>query len=448
MNTPLVATETSRGWATSPSLLRLAAQERALSRSALRIFAQRDEESLLMIVPSLVSSILQVSRVALFLTAEKDPSDVQCRVVGTEGSVRLLSLPETAPADDFVSAVLRRQAPGQRRSWSPPEPGQVCQRALAVPLVDQGQAIGVLIGGRPSPERFRDDHVSLLATVGQYIAQALNRIRADAPGSNSVAENGASDEHQRLEGEFISVACHEIRTPLTALQGFTELMLSREIPRDQQRDWLNLMNREASRLATLLGEMVELSQVGSMRAPLRLASVQMRDIVSQAALLLDSEGKRIRLLSSAVPAIMADRDKLAQVVLNLLRNALDYSPAQQMVEVEIAQECLARASSLENTGSPSQYGLIHDCNPTVSVAVRDRGVGITAEEMPRVFQPFYRARTARELHPDGSGLGLAITQSILDRHHGSLWAQSHPERGSTVGFCIPAVTSNGNSGAN
>ena len=448
MNTPLIAAEpTSRGRATSPALLRLAAQERALSRSALQIFSQGDEESLLKIVPALVSSLLQVDQVALFLTAEGEASVMRCRVVGMEDSVRLVLPSEAAPADDFVSAVLRRQAPRQRRSWSPPEPGQECQTALAVPLVVQGQAIGVLIGGRASSERFRDDHVSLLATIGQCIAQALIRILADTRGSDLVLENGASAEHGRLGSDFISIASHEIRTPLTALQGFTELMLSRDVPQNQQREWLSLMNREATRLATLLGELVELGQVESTQAPLRRGFVQMKDIVSQAARLLDCEGKRIQVRSSAVPAMQADGDKLTQVLINLLRNALDYSPVQLPVEVEIARECLARGSALGHTGNASQCLLAHDFNPAVSVAVRDRGGGMTAKELARVFQPFYRATSARERHPDGSGLGLAITQSILDRHQGSLWAQSSSKQGSTVGFCIPAVTSAGNNGA-
>lgn len=451
MNTPLIAVAaepTSRGRATSTVLLRLAAQERALSRSALQIFSQRDEESLLKIVPALVCSLLQVDQVALYLTAEDDSSVMQCIVVGKEDNVRLLYPPETVPGDDFVSAVLRCQAPRQRGSWSPPEPGgQECQTALAVPLAVKGEAIGVLIGGRTSSERFRDDHVTLLATLGQCIAEALIRIRVDARGSELIPRNGVSDEHGHLGSDFISIASHELRTPLTALQGFTELLLSRDIPREQQRDWLKLVNREATRLGTLLGEMVELSQGESTQQPLRCASVQMKDVVSQAARLLDCEGKRIRVRSSGVPPIMADGDKLTQVLINLLRNALDYSPVQLPVEVEIAQECLARPAMLGDTGNASQYGLIHDCNPAVSVAVRDQGEGMTAEELPCVFQPFYRATAARERHPDGSGLGLAITQSILDRHQGSLWAQSHPERGSTVGFCVPALTSTGDNGA-
>ena len=207
------------------------------------------------------------------------------------------------------------------------------------------------------------------------------------------------------------------------------------------------MNREATRLATLLGELVELGQVESRQAPLRCASVQMKDIVSQAARLLDCEGKRIQVRSSAVPAMLADGDKLTQVLLNLLRNALDYSSVLMPVEVEIAKECLAIASALGDTGNASQCRLTHDSNPAISVAVRDRGGGMTAEELARVFQPFYRASSARERNPDGCGLGLAITQSILDRHQGNLWAQSSSKQGSTVGFCIPAVTSAGNDGA-
>ena len=416
----------------APTLLRLAAQERALSRATLQIFAQRDEEALLRLMPDVVSSLLQVDLVALFLTSSDDAPAPRCRLVWRQGSVRLLA-PEEAPVDDaFAAEVLRRQAPRQSRSWSPPE-GDRCESALAVPLSAQGSALGVLIVGRSASERFRDDHVCLLSVVGQYLALALLRMRATLPPDGS-----RERELERLKTEFVAVASHEIRTPLAALQGFTEIMLSRDVPPNVQRDWLSLMNREAVRLAGLLEELVSLTRVESGQLTLKLAPVYLSDVVSRVVRLLDSDGRRAHLLLEEVPAVTVDGDKLVQVVTNLLRNALDYSPEGQPVEVEVARRCLARESgSLVVVNGAARIGTSHDCQPAVSVAVRDRGIGMTAEELHQTFQPFYRTEASRELLPEGSGLGLAITRAIIDRHQGCLWAHSRPGQGSIYGFCLP-----------
>ncbi len=432
MNSPLTAEQhDTLGERPGPTLLRLAAQERALSRATLRIFGQRDEEALLRLMPDVVSALLQVDLVALCLTSDDDAPAPRCRLVWRHGSVRLLP-PEEAPVDAFAAEVARCQAPRQIRSWSPLE-GDPCDSALAVPLSAQGSALGVLVVGRSASERFRDDHVCLLSILGQYLALALLRMRATLPPDGS-----RERELERLKTEFVSVASHEIRTPLAALQGFTEIMLSREVPPNVQRDWLSLMNQEAVRLASLLEELVTLTRVESGQLTLKLAPVHLSDVVCRVVRLLDGEGQRTHLLLEEVPAVKVDGDKLTQVVTNLLRNALDYSPEEQPVEVEVARRCLARESgSLVVVNGAARIGTSHDCQPAVSVAVRDRGIGMTAEELRRTFQPFYRAEASRAMVPEGSGLGLAITKAIVDRHQGCLWAHSRPGKGSIYGFCLP-----------
>jgi PAS domain S-box-containing protein len=526
----------------------MAAQERALSRGALRIFAQPDEAALLRVALDVVSSLLQVDVVALFLTSD-GAGTPRCRAIKLQGGAHL-SPRDEAPADAFATDVLRRQAPRRCRSWSPPG-GEPCGSALAVPLGSQDVALGVLIVGRREACRFRDDHVSLLSAAGQQLALALLRFRAPAPREHedgarelldSIAEGllvvddelrttylnpAASEiiglpapqalgrrvgevleltddagqalaieaypfaralwedrpvaltanvvrrdrrtpfafsvapirdqtgraayavgvfhdcsrekEMERLRTEFISMASHEIRTPLSALQGFTELMLSREVPPNVQRDWLSLMNHEAVRLAALIEEMLDVTRIESGRVRLKLAPVQVGDVVCRVVRLLDGDGRRVHLVIERAPTVLADGDKLAQVVTNLLRNALDYSLPERPVEVEVARRCLAQhRCSLVAVDGEARTVAAHDCRPTVSVAVRDQGIGMTPEELSRAFQPFYRAEASRELLPEGSGLGLAIARAIVERHQGCLWAHSRPERGSSFGFCLPA----------
>ena len=537
------------GEGTAPALLRTAAQERALSRAAFQIFAQTDEEALLLVALEAVSSLLRVDVVALFLASD-DGAAPRCRAIRCQGGVRLS--PPDGPLDEVAADVLRRQAPRRCRSWSPPG-AERCASALAIPLSAEGDALGVLIVGCRASCRFRDDHVALLSAVGQHLALALLRLRtlrtaasrwrgdgteelldsiADGllvvdgelritylnPAAGEIIGRSASQalgrrvtevlqladdagralpfeaspfaralweertvtltaqvdgqgrrtpcafsvapirdraghatyavgvfrdcsgekEKARLTTEFVSMASHEIRTPLTALQGFTELMLSREVPPSVQREWLGLVNQEAVRLGALIEEMLDLTRIESGQVGLKLAPARLSDVISRVARLLDGDGRRVRLRVEEVLTVLADGDKLAQVVTNLLRNALDYSPAEQPVEVEVASGCLAQdGEALVMMDGASPVAAAHRCRPAVSVAVRDRGIGMTPEELSRAVHPFYRAEASQELLPEGSGLGLAIAKAIVERHQGCLWAQSRPGQGSTFGFCLP-----------
>ena len=305
--------------------------------------------------------------------ASADGATLRCRAIRRQDSVQQPAYGSSSE-DTLAREVLRKQAPRRTRSWSPPQ-GKPCASALAVPFSAQGDTLGVLIVGRHAASRFRNDHVALLSALGQDLALALRRLR--------------------MPLEFVSKASHEIRTPLAALQGFTELMLSREV------------------------------------------SPSVGDVIARVAQLLNGDGHRVHLLAEEAPTVMADGNKLTQVITNLLRNALDYSQPKLPVEVEVASRCLAddKATTVVDGASVAAG---HHCRPAVSVAVRDRGIGMTAEELQHAFRPFHRSEASRELAPGGSGLGLAIAKAIVERHQGHLWAHSRPGQGSTFGFCLPA----------
>ena len=242
-----------------------------------------------------------------------------------------------------------------------------------------------------------------------------------------------------MAAELISRASHEIRSPLTALQGFTEILLSRDVPPDKQREWLGLVNQEAVRLSGITEDLLDVSRVNAGGVALKAGPVRLREVVCRVVRVLDREGQRVRLAAPELPLVTADGDKLAQVVTNLVRNALDYSPAKEPVAVEVANRCLAPVAGVLVVADGPVAGVApHSCRDAVSVAVRDRGVGVRAEELCRVFEPFYRAEGTRAALPGGSGLGLSIAKAIVQRHGGCLWGHSPPGgRGSTFGFCLP-----------
>jgi len=404
--------------ATNPTLLRMAAQERALSRAALRIFSQDDEPTLLEVAIDAIASLLQVDAVAVYVNTDGVAAP-RCRAYWAGGNIALVPA-EEATGDALATAVAQSQTPQRNGTWRPPA-GETCSSALAMPLAAQSSLLGAVIVGRQQTGRFRDDHVALLAAVCQPLAVVLLRLRVE-----------------RLQREFVSIASHEIRTPLTALQGFTELLLSGQAPPDVQRGWLHLMNAEAVRLATLIEEMLDISRIGDGSVPLKPAPIHVVDVVSRVVRLLDSEDQRVQLVIEHAPAVVADGDKLVQVVTNLLRNALDYSPAGSPVEVEVAHRCLAPESHEPQADHDGPEDA-RECRPNVSVAVRDHGFGMTSDELTHAFQPFYRADASSERAPLGSGLGLSIARTIIDAHHGNLWAVSRAGEGSALGFCLTSI---------
>ena len=411
------------------ALLRVAAQERALRSAALQIFTQTDEEALYKAALDIVSTLVQVDVVALFLTTNDERAPT-CRAMLRHGATRLLPANE-APVDALAADALHQRTTIRRGSWASPG-GDQCRSAIAIPLAAQGTGVGALIAARRARDEFRDDHIALLVATAQLLAPALFRLRED-----------------QRRNEFLSMASHEMRTPLSALQGFTEIMLSREVPPKDQRSWLNMMNQETVRLGALIEELLDLTRSRSSQVQLKPALIQMADVISRVVRLLDGDGRRIQLVMERTPTVLADADKLTQVVTNLLRNACDYSPADRPVEVEIAHHCLAQQHLPSTTmNGNASMGVVRDCRPTVSVAVRDEGAGMTAAELSRACQPFFRTEASQELAPAGSGLGLAIAKAIIERHQGHFWAHSQPGAGSAFGFCLPAQASPPAEGAN
>jgi signal transduction histidine kinase len=261
----------------------------------------------------------------------------------------------------------------------------------------------------------------------EELAQALERERA--------ARAEAEAANVRMD-EFLGIAGHELRTPLTTIRANTQL-LGRRLAAlsgpqgadgadqvrtlDQARGLLVRMDGSAKRLGRLVDDLLDVSRSKAGKLELRLERADLAEIVRE---VVDEQRKvhperTIRLAQpphrAAMP-VMADADRLGQVVTNYLGNALKYSPAEEPVAVEVCAE-----------------------GDLVRVLVRDRGPGIPAAERERIWELFYRASTSEE--PGGSrmgmGLGLHISRTIVERHGGAVGVESVPGRGSTLWFSVP-----------
>ncbi|HEY8742197.1 MAG TPA: ATP-binding protein, partial [Chloroflexota bacterium] len=226
---------------------------------------------------------------------------------------------------------------------------------------------------------------------------------------------------QRMKDEFVSLVSHELRTPLTSIKGYTDLLLAGEVGAlaTEQREFLEIVQRNADREVTLVNDLLDLSRLEAGQMELRRTRLALSPLLQEVADAfrpqLDAKQQRLTLdLAPHLPPVLGDAERLTQVFTNLISNAHKYSPAGATITV---------------SAMPQGDGL--------RVDVRDTGIGLTPEEQARIFTRFYRAdnRTTREV--GGTGLGLAITRALVERHEGTITVSSAPGAGSTFSVTLP-----------
>jgi signal transduction histidine kinase len=288
--------------------------------------------------------------------------------------------------------------------------------AVCMPLVTGQTEVGALVlENRGKPSHFTQADLPFLAAVAQLIALALDNARL----RHELQNVRALEEANRLKAEIISTLAHEMRTPLTSIKGFSTALLMDEATfgAETQQEFLQIIDDECDVLTDLIHDLLESSVIdaGLLRLELepvlltRLAESVVSDIARQ------SETHRILVdLPKAFPVVEADPGRIAQVLRNLLDNAIKYSPQGAMIVVR---------------------GQVRESEVVVSVA--DQGVGIAPQDLNRLFEKYFRAESGLGRHVVGSGLGLPIAQTIIESHGGRIWAESKLGQGSTFYFTIP-----------
>jgi len=247
------------------------------------------------------------------------------------------------------------------------------------------------------------------------------RLAGEDPGLVLVIDDVT--ELRRLEHvrtEFIANVSHELRTPLTAIQGYLETLLGGALEeREHAHRFVEIAFRHTERLGRLLNDLTDLSNIELGKVSLRLAPTPLRPIVDSVLELVAAKARdgEVTLTTevSEVIHVQADRDRLVQVLINLVDNAVKYTPAGGAVTVR------ARPTA----------------DRRVEVSVSDTGVGIPRADLPRITERFYRVDKARSRELGGTGLGLAIVKHLVLAHGGDLAIDSEEGRGTTVRVLMP-----------
>lgn len=330
---------------------------------------------------------------------------------------------------------------------------------LGTPLVSKGRTVGILaVDNRASGRDVRPGDGPLLYTVGSLIAAAVEnaRLYEEVESQKEALERrvvertaalaSAIEEAQaaRVTAEaasasktaFLSNVSHELRTPLTSVVGFSKLIRRRldevifpavpagDARRDramrQVSDNLGIIVEEGERLTALINDTLDLAKIEAGRMEWRRDTVDLAEVITRAtaatAPLLTGSGPQMVLdLQPGLPTIIGDRDRLIQVVINLISNAVKFTASGSIT-------CSARLD-------PAAAALV--------VSIADTGIGIAPEDQAKVFEQFGQAGDTLTDKPRGTGLGLPICREIVEHHGGRLWLESEVGRGSTFSFSLP-----------
>ena len=291
---------------------------------------------------------------------------------------------------------------------------------LALPR-GAGTPAGLLaIGPKVSGHRFTREDIDFLETLSGGLGVNLGRIRLQEEVIYERAFREKSEELVRLKTEFISSVSHELRTPMTSLLGLAELLRSGKISEETRRErLLGLMAGECGRLTRFLTNVLDFGKIEQNARIYELKEIALGPLVRDVAEFVREShpdgGIELEVDVPESPVVVrADADAVRQALLNLVDNALKYSPGRKEVTVSLAAGADA-----------------------VVITVRDNGMGIAPEDRDKIFEPFFRSSQAVERDPAGVGLGLKIVKHIMDAHEGRVTVESEPGKGSAFGLVFP-----------
>lgn len=269
-----------------------------------------------------------------------------------------------------------------------------------------------------------DEVITIIDETSQVLAHSRELEQKSLALERATDElrraNQRLQELDRIKDDFVSTVTHELRTPLTSIRAFSEILQSNpDIGNDQKDRFLGIIVRESERLTRLINQVLDLSKIESGNAEWHTTAVDLREVIEDAVSSVSQvcveNGIELGVtLAESVPCVMADRDRVTQVLLNLLSNAAKFCPANGgRIEVR-----LTRISG----------GL--------QVDVTDNGIGIAETDQTLIFEKFRQAGDTLTGKPKGSGLGLAISREIINHYGGRLWVRSAPGAGATFSFTV------------
>jgi PAS domain S-box-containing protein len=302
------------------------------------------------------------------------------------------------------------------------EPGRPLSEYIKVPSIDE--ALQNILSSKDaglamiSQEiRLEDPELVLMAQMAPVRDEAGTLL-----GAVTVLRDITKlKEIEKIKSQFVSMVAHELRSPLAAIEGWLDVVLSGAAGDDERKKeaWLERAKERAHSLLALVNDLLEINKIEAGKVALKMESVQVADIIRKLVDFLKPEADRKALsftirMPEALPTVQADVQDMEKLFTNLISNAIKYNVDKGSVTIEATVD--------------AQYVGFH---------VRDTGIGMAPEHLPRIFDDFFRIEDKRTSKISGTGLGLTIAKKIVDSHFGHLEVKSRPDQGSTFSVFLP-----------
>ncbi len=296
------------------------------------------------------------------------------------------------------------------------------QAFLVYPIRREKQVIGLMLLESRADTPWEEDVQAFLSRLSDHAAIAISNAQlfAEAQAANAA------------KNDFISFVAHELKTPMTSIRGYTDLLISGAMGElnDGQENFLQIVRANVARMATLVSDLADVSRIEAGRLRLDFQAVDMAEVIDEAVRSqrhsLDSKRQQLSVdVPDDLPAVWGDRTRLVQVLVNLVSNAHKYSPEEARIIIRAGRS----ANHWDPDGAPE----------VVRVDVEDNGIGMTEEDQAQIFSKFFRSENPEARTAPGSGLGLNITKNLVEMQGGKIWFESEFGVGTTFSFTIPVA---------
>lgn len=295
------------------------------------------------------------------------------------------------------------------------------QSQLTVPIKREGRVIGLLALDANAEDAFTEEEIGFVGRLTDLAAIALTN-------SSLYKEVNAANT---AKSEFVSFVAHELKTPMTSIKGYADLVGGGAVGpvNDMQKQFIGTIRSNVERMNTLVSDLSDIARIESGRLKLESRALQFAEVIDEVSRtmkgLIDGKKQTLEIQAEGeLPAVFADRVRVAQVLTNLVSNAYKYTPENGHI--------LLRAEKAPNPRPEGPPGEV------LHISVKDTGVGISPEDQKKLFTKFFRAddRMAREM-ATGTGLGLNIVKNLVEMQGGQIWFESEFRKGSTFHFTLP-----------
>jgi signal transduction histidine kinase len=292
---------------------------------------------------------------------------------------------------------------------------QGIRAVIASPLHWGDDFLGVVVFHSRTPRKWSEGDVALIEAAAREVSIALNHAHMFSQAVDTATRLRALDE---MRSDFVAMVSHELRSPMTVVAGIADILKKRQsVLSDDQRDELvETLGREARRLTRLVSEVLDLEAIDQGGVELQLGEVDLASLAREAVTDAGAAERTELAVERGNAVVHADADRVKQVLLNLISNAVKFSAEGTLMKVAVSPEVTA-----------------------VRISVADEGPGIAESDKEKLFQRFSRLDTGTERKP-GSGLGLYLSRSIVEAHGGEIWVDSVVGEGTTFSFRIPRKT--------